>query len=510
MKYTTLPRITADEAAAMIHDGANVGFSGFTPAGAAKAVPLALAHRARALHESGEPFKVRVLTGASTGKQLDDALAEADAIAWRAPYQSSKTLRGRINKQQAEFVDIHLSHFPQMIEFGFFGKIDFAVVEAVDVTNDGRIYLSTSVGVSPTLLKHADRIIVEVNRHHSKRLWEMQDILTLPPPPHRSPIPINHPLSKIGAPFVSVDPKRIVGVVETNEADAIGAFAAPDENSRRMAGHVVSFLLDEMKAGRIPADFLPLQAGVGNVSNAVMAGLGESDVPPFYMYTEVFQDSQLDLMANERLLGASTAALTLSEPQLERLYGDMNFFAPKIVMRPQELSNHPGVVRRLGVIAINTVLEVDIYGNANSTHVTGTQLMNGIGGSGDFVRNAYLSILVCPSVAKGGKISAVVPMASHVDHNEHSVQIIVTEQGLADLRGLGPMARAESIIENCAHPTYRDYLRKYIRDAPMGHIRHDLSRSFELHQNLLEHGSMLPEAAAQVMQNGAATETERK
>ena len=493
MNHDAFPRLTADEAAGLIHDRATIGFSGFTPAGAAKAVPLALAKRARAMHAAGQPFAVRVLTGASTGRQLDDALAEADAIAWRAPYQSSKILRDRINNQRAEFVDIHLSHFPQMIEFGFMGSIDFAVVEAVDVTDDGRIYLSSSVGVTPTLLKHADKVIVELNQHHSKRLWEMHDVVTLPPPPHRSPIPINHPLAKIGTPFVAVDPRRIVGVVETNESDAIPPFSPPDVTSSRIAEHVVQFLMDERAAGRIPADFLPLQAGVGNVSNAVMAGLGESDVPPFYMYTEVLQDSQLDLMEKGRLLGASTAALTLSEPQVQRLYADMNFFAPKIVMRPQELSNHPGVVRRLGVIAINTVLEMDVYGNANSTHVTGTQLMNGIGGSGDFVRNAYLSILVCPSIARGGKISAVVPMVPHVDHNEHSVQIVVTEQGLADLRGLGPMARADRIIEKCAHPDYRDYLRDYVANAPMGHIRHDLTRCFELHQNLIEHGSMLPQ-----------------
>lgn len=498
MGQLSFPRLAPEEAAGLIFDGATVGFSGFTPSGAAKAVPLALAHRARLLHESGEPFAIRILTGASTGKQLDDALAEADAISWRAPYQSSAILRDRINNQRAEFVDIHLSHLPQMVEFGFFGKIDFAVVEAVDVTEDGRIYLSTSVGVTPTLLRHAETIIVEINQHHSKRLWETHDIVTLPPPPYRSPIPINHPLSRIGAPFVSVDPSRIVGIVETNESDAIKPFNPPDEVSRRIAGHVVDFLMDEMRAGRIPADFLPLQAGVGNVSNAVMAGLGESEVPPFYMYTEVFQDSQLDLMQQGRLLGASTAALTLSDAQVQRMFADMNFFGRRIVMRPQELSNHPGVVRRLGVIAINTVLEVDVYGNANSTHVTGTRLMNGIGGSGDFVRNAYLSILVCPSIARGGAISSVVPMVPHVDHNEHSVQIIVTEQGLADLRGLGPMARAERIIDHCAHPMYRDYLHQYLADAPMGHIRHDLTRCFELHQNLIESGSMLPLVAQEV------------
>jgi propionyl-CoA:succinyl-CoA transferase len=251
-----------------------------------------------------------------------------------------------------------------------------------------------------------------------------------------------------------------------------------------------------MTAGRIPADFLPLQAGVGNIANAVMAGLGESDVPDFYMYTEVLQDAMIDLMAQGRLLGASSCALTLSDRQMQRVYGEMEFFAPRIVLRSQELSNHPGVIRRLGVISINTALEADIYGNVNSTHVAGTQLMNGIGGSGDFVRNAYLSIMVCPSTAKAGRISTIVPMVTHVDHNEHSLQILVTEHGLADLRGKGPIERARTIIETCADPLYRDYLQHYLESAPLGHIRHDLGRCFELHRNLLEHGTMLPEIVA--------------
>jgi acetyl-CoA hydrolase len=323
----------------------------------------------------------------------------------------------------------------------------------------------------------------------------MHDIRLLPTPPNRSYIPIEHPLHKIGAPFAEVDPSCVIGIVETDEPDGVAPFDAPDECSTRIAGHVVRFLVDEMRAGRIPAEFLPLQSGVGNVANAVMAGLGRNvEIPPFLMYSEVFQDALVDLMEAGRLRGASTTALTLSEPMIDRVYDNMDFFASRIVLRPQELSNNPGVVRRLGVIAINTVLEMDIFGCANSTHVCGGQLMNGIGGSGDFTRNAYLSILVAPSIAKRGAISAVVPMVTHVDHNEHSVQVLVTEQGLADLRGLGPLERARTIIDKCAHPTYRDYLHNYLESSPMGHIRHDLTRCFELHRNFLETGHMLPAA----------------
>jgi len=134
-----MTKFTAEEAAAMIPNGSTIGFSCFTPAGAAKAVPRALAEKARAMHQKGEDFKVRVLTGASTGSRLDDALAEADAISWRAPYQSSRTLRDKMNREEVDFVDMHLSHVPQTVAFGFFGRINFAVVEAPEVTPDGKI-----------------------------------------------------------------------------------------------------------------------------------------------------------------------------------------------------------------------------------------------------------------------------------------------------------------------------------------------------------------------------------
>lgn len=485
------PNLTPDEAAALIDDGDFVGFSGFTAAGSAKAVPRALAVRARQVHQKGKPFRIRVLTGASTSDDLDEALAKENAISWRAPYQSSKTLRRRINNQETSFLDIHLSHLPQMLDYGFLGSMDVAVVEATDVTADGRIYLSTSVGCTPSILAHADRIIVELNANHSPRLWEMHDIRRLPPPPHRNPIPIERPLAKIGTPFCSVSPERIAGVVHTDEPDGVPGFGESDGVSERIAGHIVRFLLDEMSAGRIPREFLPLQAGVGNVSNAVMSALGaHPDIPRFEMYTEVIQDAQIKLMREDKLLGASTSAMTLSDATMREVFADMDYFCQRVVLRPQELTNHPGVVRRLGVIGINTVLEMDIYGCANSTHVCGTQLMNGIGGSGDFVRNCYISILQAPSTAKGGAISTVVPLCSHVDHNEHSVQVLVTEQGLADLRGLGPVERARRIIDLCAHPDYRDYLSDYIERSPMGHVRHDLSKCFDLHKAYIETGDM--------------------
>ncbi len=459
-----------------------------------KVIPRAIAQYARNLHDGGKPFKIRVLTGASSGASIDEPLARADAMSYRAPYQSGPRLRTQINRQEVEYVDMHLSHLPQTVLSGFHGKLDFAVIEANEITPDGRVYLTSSIGASPTYLKYADRVFIELNDYHSMRLREMADIFILPPPPHRSPVPLHEPLTRVGLPYAVVDPRRVLGVVKTSEPDQVPDFAPSDEKGRRIAEHVVRFLVDEMRAGRIPDEFLPLQAGVGNVANGVMAGLGDSpDIPRFKMYTEVFQDSLVDLMERGKLLAASTTSLTLTPAVLRKIYDNMDFFVPRIVLRPQELSNHPGVITRLGVIAMNTALEVDIYGNVNSSHVFGTDIMNGVGGSGEFTRNAYLSIYMCPSVARGGKISAIVPMCPHVDNNEHSVQVVVTEQGLADLRGLGPMQRAQTIIERCAHPLYRDYLHRYVERSRVGHIRHDLELCFELHRNLMETGSMLPD-----------------
>jgi len=494
MKNSPYPAISAEEAATFVNHGDTVAFSGFSPAGSAKVVPTALSGYAKDVREKGEPFRLRVLTGASSSCSIDHLLAQAGAIEWRAPYQADPFLRQQINKGDVEYVDMHLSHVPQTVAFGFFGKIDLAVIEATEITPDGRVYLTSSIGASPTYLHHAEKIIIELNRSQSPRLREMADIVMMPPPPNRSPVAIFEPCTRIGWPYATVDPKKVVGVVESDEPDYVPDFNIADPASRKISDHVVNFLLKEMKEGRIPPAFLPLQAGVGNVANSVLSVLGaHPDIPPFTMYSEVFQDAMADLMRGGKLTGASATSLTLSTGSMQSIYEDFEFYASRIVLRPQEISNHPGVIRRLGVIAMNTVMEADIYGNANSSHVYGMDVMNGVGGSGDFTRNSYLSILMTPSIAKGGRISTIVPMCPHIDNNEHSVQVIVTEQGLADLRGLGPASRAREMISRCAHPMYREYLERYVADSRGGHIRHDLSRCFELHRNLLEYGSMLPE-----------------
>ena len=485
------PELTADEAAALIQNGQTIGFSGFTPAGAAKAIPRALALRARGEHEAGRPFKVGVITGASTGNSLDGHLAEADAVAWRTPYQSNAALRKSINEGKTRFFDMHLSLLQQWVRYGFLGKLHFAVVEAAEVTKDGEITLTTSVGATNTFLSQAESILIEVNRFHPTSLYGLHDIFEPGDPPNRREVPIYTVRDRCGQMVAKVDPRRIAGIVYTDEADEVGGFRDADPVTQKIGENVASFLASEIHAGRIPPSFLPIQSGVGNIANAVLSALGEHpEIPPFEMFSEVIQDSVIDLMENERLTYASGTSLTVSNEKLRHIYDNMDFFRRRMILRPQEISNNPEVVRRLGIISVNTAIEVDLFGNVNSTHIMGNSMMNGIGGSGDFTRNAYISIFTCPSLAKSGNISPIVPLCSHLDHSEHSVQVIVTEQGVADLRGKDPHERAIEIVNKCAHPDFQDVLRGYSGDVKDGHTPQTFKRAYAMHQRYMETGSM--------------------
>jgi acetyl-CoA hydrolase len=370
--------------------------------------------------------------------------------------------------------------------------VHWAVVEACDVTPGGGIILSTSVGASNTYLRLAGKVLIELNSKHPASLLGMHDIFEPLDPPARQEIPVYACSDRIGSPICVIDPKKIAGVVLTNEADETGGFDEPTSVTEQIGVNVAEFLAAEMRESRIPPQFLPLQSGVGNIANAALGALGRSkDIPAFEMYTEVLQDSVVPLLESGRCRFASTCALTLSPPSMARVTGNIDYFKRRIVMRPQEISNHPEIVRRLGIVSMNTAIEVDLSGNVNSTHVMGKTMMNGIGGSGDFTRNAYLSIFSCPSTAKGGKISAIVPLASHMDHSEHSVQIVITEQGVADLRGKDPHERAHLIINHCAHPDYRDQLRDYLEHtAQSSHEPLSLSLGLAMHRQFLRHGDM--------------------
>ncbi|MEO6471217.1 MAG: acetyl-CoA hydrolase/transferase family protein [Aeromicrobium sp.] len=490
-------RVTsAEEAAKLVQPGDSVGMSGFTGAGYPKMLPTALAELMTAAHARGEEFQIGLWTGASTAPEADGVLAEAHGISTRLPYNSDPTLRTLINAGDVDYIDAHLSHSAQQMWFGFYGPLNVAIVEVTAILPGGLLVPSSSVGNNKTWLDQADKIILEVNSWHPRELEGFHDIYYGSAlPPHRKPIQLTGPMDRIGEPYLHVDVNKVVAVVETDHQDRNSDFAVPDADSNAIADHLLEFLRHEVKVGRMPPNLLPLQSGVGNVANAVLAGLDHSEFTDLMAFTEVIQDGMLDLLDSGTLRAASATSFGLSNAGVERFMSNIDSYKGRILLRSEEISNHPELVRRLGVIAMNGMIEADIYGNVNSTHVMGSAIMNGIGGSGDFTRNAFLNFFLSPSTAKGGAISAIVPMVSHVDHTEHDVQVIVTEQGLADLRGLSPKDRAVRIIANCAHPDFRDRLTDYMARAQAArpaarHTPHLLDEALSWHQSFLDTGRM--------------------
>lgn len=478
--------MSAQEAAQFVKTGMVVAVSGFTSVSYPKAVPEALA-------ASGHARDLTICVGAAVGDEIDGALVRAGLVSRRFGHQSNSDLRKAINNGSVLFSDIHISHLPTNMNQRAGLDIDVAIVECTAVTEEG-LYFGASGGSADAAVRNADKVIVEVNETLPMGLVGMHDIFEVGLPPHARIIPITKPDDRIGTPFMPCPPEKIAAIVMTDKEEPPQKFKPITPATEKIGENVVKFLKGEIAAGRLPEDPGPIQSGVGSVGNAVLSSLASGGFRGLSMYTEVMQDSAFNLIEEGVFKFISTSSVALASENRKRFYENIDSFHDKIIIRPNEISNHPEVIRRLGVIALNTPIEVDIYGNVNSTHIMGTKMMNGLGGSGDFARNARISIFATESVAKGGLISCIVPMVSHVDQTEHDVAVVVTEQGVADLRWKTPNERAELLIENCAHPDYRPMLREYykhaLKIAAGKHTPHDLTQALSWHQRFLDTGSM--------------------
>lgn len=495
----------AHELIPLFKHGQYLGWSGFTGVGTPKCVPEALVDHVVQNNLQGK-LKFNLFVGASAGSE-EELWATHDMIIKRAPHQVGKPIARAINAGQINFFDKHLSMFPQDLTYGFYTKdrtdgkiLDYMIIEATAIKEDGSIVPGPSVGGSPEFVSVSDKVIIEVNTA-TPSFEGIHDIDMPVLPPYRVPYPYVKVDDKCGRNSIPVDPDRVVAIVESTTRDKVPPNTPSDAMSQSIASHLVEFFRNEVKHGRLPENLLPLQSGIGNIANAVIEGLTDANFKHLNVWTEVLQDSFLNLFENGSLDFATATSVRLTEAGFERVFSNWDKFKDKICLRSQVVSNSPEIIRRLGVIAMNTPVEVDIYGHANSTNVNGSRMLNGLGGSADFLRNAKLSIMHCPS-ARPTKtdptgISSIVPMVSHVDQTEHDLDVVVTEQGLADLRGLAPRERAREIIKQCAHPDYKDLLTEYLHKAEHYaaqhnclHEPHMLKNAFKFHTNLQDKGTM--------------------
>ena len=471
-----LPTRSAAAAAAGIGNDETVLVSGFGSVGYPKAVPSAIADAA--LADERDP-SLTVVSGGSVGPEIDHELVEVGAIERRFPYQSGEAIRNAVNDGSIAFHDRHISSLGDEVQYGGLVDPDVAVVEALSVGPDWLVP-TTSIGHTPAFVAAADRLIVEVNAAIPEAVARFHDVYRPKRPPNREPIPLTEPGGRIGDERVRFDPDQLVAVVETDRRDRPYEFRDPTDDDRAIAANLRTFLEREVERSPLFEESLRVQFGVGSLGNALMSALGDGDFGDrdLVYFGEVIQDGLLDLLDAGDLAAASATSLALSAAGQDRLFENVDRYVDDVVLRPADLSNNPALIDRFGVVGVNSALEVDLYGHVNSTHVGGTDVMNGIGGSADFNRHAALSVLALPSTAAGGDVSRIVPMVPHADHTEHDVDVVVTERGVADLRGAAPRERAELLVSSCAHPEYAESLRAYA-DGTDGHIPHDLDRAFD-------------------------------
>lgn len=469
--------VDAEDAAAVVETSATMAVSGFGSVGYPKAVP-------RALRDASEDYGLTVISGGSLGGEIDTDLVEADAIERRFPYQAQAASRSAINDGRIHFHDRHISSLSDEVEFGQYGPIDIAVIEAVAVGPDWLVS-STALGPTPAYVAAADQLIVEVNEAQPLDLQALHDVYQPLCLPDREPIPLTEPGRRIGDSKIWFAPEKLAAVVRTETPDSPYEFRDPTGPDLAIADNLVDFLYSELERNPVLAESVALWFGVGSLGNALMRAFesvdfGDRDVVYF---GEVMQDGLLDMLDADNLQAASAASLALSTEGQKRLLSDIEQYRDSVVLRPSDISNSPELIRRFGVVAVNSALEVDIYGHAKSTHLNGSYIVNGIGCSGDFIRNAHLSVVALQSTAAGGDISRIVPMVLHVDHTEHDISIVVTEQGVADLRGLDPGERAEALADDCAHTNYRPELRECLTsvESTGRYMPHDIETALNSH-----------------------------
>ena len=472
------------KATEIIVDGMTVAMSGYAMAGYPKAIPEELVRR----KNEGLKLSINLITGANV-PWLDALLGGAEIISGRAPMCQSKVLSSQVNTQKVYFVEQQMCKMPRLLRSHSFGNIDVVVVEALAVTEDGLIP-TTSVGLTKYLMEAANEIIVEINSAQPEILFGLHDVYIPKPAPATEPIPLTSCTDRIGSAFIPFDVSKIKFIVETDKPENTVSLTTCLPESRKIAENLFSFFEKEYhtkNGGVIP----PIQMGFGNIADAVADLLQTSEFNNLEFFCGGISENILELLKNGKAFGVSTAGITMNE-NAGKILEQIPDVHKKLILRNGDMINNAEIIGRLGIVALNTGIEIDIYGNVNSSHIGGKSVVNGIGGGANFAQNAGLSVMLISSLSKGGAISNIVPMVSHQDICEHDIDVVITENGYADLRGLDDLQRAEAIISNCAAEEYQHQLLDYFEASKElgGHHPQNPQMAFRWYERLQETGAM--------------------
>ncbi len=475
-----------EEASSLIQNNMTIAMSGYAMSGYPKAIVEALIARRLA----GEDLTIHLITGANV-PWLDEKLGTAQILARRTPMCANRALAAQINAGSVYYAEQQMNKFPRLLRSGSLGKIDVAVVEALGFDEEGNLIPTNSIGMTHHLMDAADAIIVEINTAQPDKLQDLHDVYIPLPPPKTQAIPLLRVNQRIGRTSIPVDSNKIKYIVETHIPERIAPPLKNPLEAKQIAAHLFDFL--ELKVQQTDGRLPPLQTGFGTIANSIADAFQDSHFNDIQFFCGGIGVSVMELLASGKASALSTGGLEMSE-RVEDILKKVPSLSDHLVIRNGDITNGAEVISRLGLIALNTGVEIDIYGNVNASHIAGSRVVNGIGGGANFAQNAEISIALIPSTAKSGAISNIVPMVSHQDIGEHDVDIVITEHGIVDLRGLDDRERAEAIIKQCSAGAYQEQLMAYWHAAQKtggGHHPQLPSEAFAWYQRLKEKGSML-------------------
>ncbi len=481
-------RATAEDSASLVTDGMHVAMGGYSGAGYPKAVVEALRERKMA----GDAFGISLTTGANL-PWVDERLGSVGLLTKRAPMVAHKALGTLVNKGEVRYVEQQMNRMPRLLRNNSFGPIDLLVVEALGFDAEGNLIPTNAIGMLDILMQAAERIIIEINRAQSERLASLHDIHIVQAPPLTQPIPLLRAEQRIGVKGIPFDHRKIVAIVETDIPETSTELYNATGGSALIAQNLFNFL--EVEYSGLKGYLPPVQTGFGSIADSITTGFQDTGFKDLQFFCGGVGESAMALLESGKARSLSTGGLGMNG----RVAGILSSFPhieDSLVIRNGSVTNSSEIISRLSLIALNTGIEVDVYGNVNSSHITGTRVVNGIGGGANFAQNSALSVVLLPSLSKGGAISTIVPMVSHQDINEHDVDIVITEHGVADVRGLDDVERARRIIGVCASSEYKEALSSYLERAihtSGGHHPQLPLEAFLWYQRLQETGTMSEE-----------------
>ena len=415
--------------------------------------------------ENGYSFTdLTLYTGGGTTKSFERKISKA-GITRRFYYLSDKESRSAVNTGKIMMMDYNVSKYGKLLNSQPATKIDVAVFEATSIEKHG-VVLSLSVDSTPSLVDASKKVIIELNMK-KPNLNGLHDVYMAK---NGEIIPLTKTSQRIGSRYLKIAPKKIGAIIYSNEDEenASSYGSAPLEISE-ISNNVWSVLRNYIKF----RNSMPLQVGAGSVASSLV---DNSPYDKLKIWCEIAPTKWAEY------LDSKIAAISASA--LYNIPGDENYtrkfldyyseFIGKIVLRPNNITNSPELIARLGVIVIQQAVEIDIFGAVNVSHIKG-DIYNGVGGSIDFCSNGKYIVIVLPSTANNGKKSRIVPMSNCIDVPRYMVDFVVTEIGIADLRWKDPRERAISIINNCAHPKFRDLLLQYYNSVEPSHMPYDLN-----------------------------------